>query len=139
MAGGRLRGGILGLLDLIGEHRAALRYDWRARFGVGLDESVPERIGWDEAIDLVRVIRSDPSSQTAAAIEGWDYPLDRVGWVLAHMSDVLEAAHLKKPTGYNPRPVKAQDKSRQRWGNTGGRTRAEIVAILNAHGHSLSA
>lgn len=135
MAGRRDPGGILGLLELIEEHRPALRYDWRARFGKGFDV-VPDEIGWDEALDLVRLLRKDPSSQLAASIEGWDYPFERVGWVLAHMNDVFEAAHLKKPSGYNPRPVKAKDKWR-RFGNTGNRTRAEVVAILNARGHSL--
>lgn len=130
-------GGILELLDLIEEHRAALRYDWRTRFHLGLD-CLPETMGWDEALDHIRTLRADPSSQFAASLEGWDFPLERIGWTLAHMSDVLEAAHLKKPSGHNPRPIKAQD-NRKKWGDVGGRTRAEVVAILNARGHNLPA
>lgn len=137
MAGGlRFCGGILGLLELIEEHRAAIRYDWRARFQVGLDESVPDAIGWDEALDLVRVLRADPSSQLAASLEGWDYPLSRDGWMLADLIDVQgQMAAGKKWKSY-PRPVKAKGKT-QNWGDTGGRTRSEVVAILNAAGHNL--
>ena len=135
--GWRLRGGILGLLELIEEHRPAIRYDWRTRFHRGLNESVPDDIGWSEAIDLVRVLRGDPSSYTAASLEGWDYPLDRQGWMLADLIDVQGSSKAGKKWKSYPRPIKAQDKT-QRWGNTGGRSRAEVVALLNSMGHSLS-
>lgn len=132
MAGRGRAGGILGLLDLIGEHRAAVRYDWRARFGMGLDESVPDIIGWDEAVDLVRVLRADPSSQLAAAIEGWDYPLGRTGWMLADLIDVQQAAIFKKPKPY-PRPVKPQDeRAKKHRGNAAGRTPQQVRDILMA-------
>lgn len=138
MAGGRFRGGICGLLDLIEEHRGALRYDWRVRFGRGLDESVPADIGWDEALDLVRVLRSDPSSMLAASVEEWEYPLSRTDAILADMWDLSYAkAGAKKRERY-PRPFKQKNTSTQSWGNTGGRSREEIVAILAAHGHTLS-
>lgn len=138
MAGGREgdRGGICGLLDLIEEHRGALEYDWRARFGQGLDTSVPAEIGWDEAVRLVRILRNDPSSQLAAAIEGWDYPLSRLGWMLADLLDVQGSSKAGKKWKTYPRPVKAKEKSR-RWGNVGGRTRAQVVEILNRLGHNL--
>ena len=138
MAGGRFRGGICGLLDLIEEHRAALRYDWRTRFGRGLDESVPDDIGWDEALDLVRILRSDPSSMVAASVERWDYPLSRTDAILADMWDLSYAkAGAKKRERY-PRPFKQKNDTAQRWGKTGGRSRDEVVAILRAHGHELS-
>lgn len=135
MAGGLEGGGILGLLDLIEEHRAALRYDWRARFGMSLD-CVPAEVGWSEALDLVRVLRSDPSSQLAAAIEGWDYPLERLGWMLADLIDVQGSSKAGKKWKTYPRPLKAKSKT-QRWGDTGGRTRAEVVELLNGLGHNL--
>lgn len=138
MAGGRFRGGICGLLDLIEEHKAALRYDWRTRFGRGLDESVPAEIGWDEALDLIRVLRSDPSSMLAAAIEEWAYPLSRTDAILADMWDLSYAkAGAKKRETY-PRPFKQKHDTTQRFGKTEGRSREEIVKILQAHGHSLS-
>lgn len=138
MAGGRIRGGICGLLDLIEEHRAALRYDWRSRFGRGLDESVPDDIGWDEAIDLVRVLRTDPSSMLAASVEKWDYPFSRTEVILADIWDLSHAkAGPKKPERY-PRPFKTPDASTKRHGNAAGRSREQVVAILRAHGHELS-
>jgi hypothetical protein len=137
VAGGRRqRGGICGLLDLIEEHRGAIEYDWRTRFGQGLDASVPDDIGWGEAIRLVRILRSDPSSQLAASLEGWDYPLDRAGWMLADLIDVQGSSKAGKKWKSYQRPAKAKDKT-QRWGDAGGRTRAQVVQILNGLGHDL--
>lgn len=99
-------------------------------------DSVPDEICWSEAIDLVRILRGDPSSQIARSIEGWDYPLSREGWMLADLIDLQGAKAMgKKWTPYS-RPIKAKDSTR-RFGNTGGRSRAEVVAILNARGHNL--
>ena len=137
MAGRREPGGILGLLDLIEEHRAALRYDWRTRFGRGLDDSVPSDIGWSEALDLVRILRADPASMLAAAMEGWDYPMPREAAILADLYDLQYAKTGAKHRKPYPRPWETKGKT-QRYGNTGGRSRAEVVAILNALGHSLS-
>lgn len=130
MAGGRCgNGGILGLLDLIEGHRAALRYDWRTRFDRGLDESVPDDIGWSEAIDLVRVLRMDPASQLAASIEGWSHPLDRQGWMLADLIDLQGSSKAGKKWKAYPRPLKpAQESSRK--GNAAGRTPEQVKAIL---------
>lgn len=141
MAGNDHGGGIFGLLDLIEEHKSALRYDWRNRFAVGFDESVPGVIGWEEALDLVRVLRSDPSSQLAASLEGWDYPLSRVGWMLADLIDVQgQTAAGKKWKAY-PRPTKPRGRGdRDRIvGNVAGMTYAETVARLRALGHNLPA
>lgn len=137
MAGRGEPGGIVGLLELIEEHRAAVRYDWRTRFHRGLDESVPDDIGWSEALDLVRVLRADPSSYTAAALEGWDYPLDRNGWMLADLIDVQGSSKAGKKWKAYHRPLKSPDKT-QRWGDAGGRSRAAVVELLNSLGHSLS-
>lgn len=112
-----------------------MRYDWRARFGKGLD-SVPGEIGWDEALDLVRILRADPSSQLAAAIEGWDYPLERAGWMLADLIDIQGGKAFGKKWKRYRRPLKAEE-NKQRWGNVGGRTRAQVVEILNRLGHNL--
>lgn len=135
MAGRGDAGGICGLLDLIEEHRAALRYDWRSRFHLSLD-SVPDSVGWDEALDLVRIIRADPSSQLAAAIEGWDHPLERLGWMLADLIDVQGYAKHKKWKPY-PRPVKPKDSIEHISGDAAGMTRAESVERLRALGHKL--
>ena len=42
-----------------------------------------------------------------------------------------------RPKPHNGRPFTIEDRERKRYGNTGGRTRAEVVEILNALGHSL--
>lgn len=92
---------------------------------------------WSEALDLIRILRGDPSSQVATSAEGWDYPLSRTDAILADMWDLSYAkAGAKKRERY-PRPFKERG-STQKWGDTGGRSREEVVAILNAHGHSLS-
>lgn len=135
MARGLEPGGILGLLDLIEEHRAALRYDWRVRFGLGLD-CVPDVIGWDEALDLVRILRGDPSSQIASAIEGWDYPLSREGWQMADLIDVQGSSKAGKKWKPYQRPIKARDGvEKKRRGNAAGRSRAEVIEILRGFGH----
>lgn len=138
MAGGhRSRGGILALLDLIEEHRGAVEYDFRSRLHVGADE-IGRSIGWGEAIRLVRILRSDPSTMLAASVEKWEYPLSRTDAILADMWDLSYAkAGAKKRERY-PRPFKQKSGKSQAWGDTAGRSREEIVEILRAHGHSLS-
>lgn len=98
---------------------------------------IGREIGWGEALRLIRIIRADPSSMLAAAVEDWEYPLSRTEAILADMWDLSYAkAGAKKRERY-PRPFKTKD-NMQRWGKTDGRSRDEIVAILRAHGHELS-
>jgi hypothetical protein len=100
-----------------------------------LDESVPDDIGWGEALDLIRILRSDPASMLAAAVEGWDYPLSRTDAILADMWDLSYAkAGAKKQERY-PRPFKDPARLKRR-GNAAGRTREQVIEILRAHGHS---
>ena len=74
----------------------------------------------------------------AAAVEEWEYPLSRTDAILADMWDLSYAkAGTKKRERY-PRPFKSKATTTQSWGNTGGRSREEIVAILRERGHSLS-
>lgn len=98
---------------------------------------MPDEIGWSEALGLVKILRADPSSMLAAAVEGWEYPLARTDAVLMDLYDATRwAAGDKKWKGY-PRPFKASDKTTQHHGNAGSRSRAEVARILNAHGHNL--
>ena len=140
MAGVREPGGILGLLELIEEHRAAVEYDFRTRFP-GLPEgvySVPEQMGWSEAIRAVRTLRADPSTQLAAAMEQWAHPFSRTEAILADVYDLEYAkAGVKKRQPY-PRPWATDGATSTRKGNTAGRTRTEVLAILAAHGHALN-
>lgn len=137
MAGGhRFRGGILQLLDLIEEHRGAIEYDFRSRFQIGAHE-IGGEIGWGEALRLVRILRSDPSSMLATAVEDWEYPFSREAAIFADLYDLEHAkAGVKQRKPY-PRPFKTKGRS-QTWGKTGGRSREQIVEILRAHGHDLS-
>lgn len=73
----------------------------------------------------------------AAAIEGWDHPISREALILMDHFDLDMAVNAgkKKPKPY-PRPWKVKGNV-QKHGNTGGRSRAEVVKILNDLGHSL--
>lgn len=99
--------------------------------------SVPELMGWGEAIRAIRTLRSDPSSQIATAIEEWDYPLSREAAIFADLYDLEYAKTGVKSRKPYPRPFKTKGKT-ETWGNTGGRSRDEVVAILNRMGHELS-
>lgn len=137
MAGRGDAGGILGLLELIEEHRAAIEYDFRSRFHLGA-HVIGHEVGWGEAIRLVRILRSDPSSMLAASVEDWEYPLSRTDAILADMWDLSYAKAGSKKRERYPRPFKQKSGSTQKWGDTAGRSRDEVEAILRAHGHGLS-
>ncbi len=84
---------------------------------------------WGEAVRLVRILRSDPGSHIAAAIEGWDYPFPREQAAAADLWD-LEYAKTgpKTPAKYpRPWPEPAQKKRR---GNAAGRTPEQAKAML---------
>jgi len=90
---------------------------------------------------LVVICRSDPSSAIAAALEGWDYPISREALAILDLFDLTVAANSDpkkpRPAPHSGRPYKPDDKTRQRFGDTGGRSRDEVVAILNGLGHNL--
>jgi len=136
----RDRGGILGLLDLIDASRGAFEYDFRTRFREPLD-IIGESMGWGEAMRLVRILLDDPSSAVAAARAGWKYPISREALILMDHFDVTVMAHSdpkkNKAKPHGGRPFEIERRDIQKFGNTGGRTRAEVVAILNGMGHSL--
>lgn len=117
-----------GLLGVLREFRGAVEYEFRARFGVGLNV-IGRDMSLAEAARLVAVIRSDPSSALAAAIEGWEHPVSREAAVLMDLWD-LEAAKsgAKKPPTY-PRVWKTPTQTRRR-GDAAGRTPEEIKALL---------
>lgn len=121
-------GGILSLILLIEEHRAAIRYDWRTRFGKSLD-AIPGEFSWSEAIDLARILRSDPSSQLAASVEGWDYPFAHSDWMLADLIDIQGGKAAGKKWKNYPRPSDPKLSS-HRHGNASGRTPEEVKELL---------
>lgn len=87
---------------------------------------------------LVRILRSDPSTQLAASIEGWDYPLSREGWMLADLIDVQGRVAAGKKWKPYPRPIKQKGAQESIRGNVAGMTRAETVERLRALGHHIS-
>lgn len=139
MAGGHWgeRGGILGLLDLIEEHRGAVDYDFRARFHLSASV-MGDSMGWGEAARLVKILRADPSSMIAAALEGWKYPVSRGDLILMGMweQDRQIASGGKDKTRHPLLPFATDSKTRERKGNAAGRSRAEVIEILNAHRHN---
>ena len=136
MAGGDA-GGIRALLDLIEEHRGALEYDWRLRFGLPLS-AVGASMDYGEAMRLVGILVHDPSSQIAAAVNGWDFPITRETLAVLDLYDLegIKAAGSKwKP--HDGRPFSATpDRTVTRKGDAGGRSAEEVRAILRSLGHT---
>ena len=92
-------------------------------------------MSWGEAVRLVSILRADPSSMLAAAMEGWAYPFSRTEALLADLYDLEYAkAGVKRPKPY-PRPYKAVKQSTRR-GDVAGRTNAEVIDILRGRGES---
>lgn len=85
-----------------------------------------------EAARLTRIIRDDPSSQLAAAIEGWAYPFSREQAAAADLWDLEYAKTGPKNKVRYPRPFPQPDEQ-VRHGNAAGRTPDEVKAILREH------
>jgi hypothetical protein len=117
-------GGILGLAELIDEHRSAFEYDWRTRFRLPLTV-VGASMSWGEAGRLATILAKDSTSQLAAALSGWLYPVTRESLVLMDYYDAYARATYKRPSAY-PRPW---DMPQRRYGQT-RLTREELRAIL---------
>lgn len=80
---------------------------------------------------LIVILRSDPSSAIAAALEGWDYPITREALLLADLYDLEVAVNTPKGKRPEPHPIRPfKSKSTKRMGNVGGRSREEVEALL---------
>lgn len=94
-----------------------------------------------ELARLVMILRNDPSSAIAAALSGWAYPIDRTALAVLDLYDlnVMINSDPKKgrPKPHPARPYETANRAERKYGNTGGRSREEIVAILNGLGHQL--
>jgi hypothetical protein len=121
-------GGIDGLILLIEEHRAAFDYDWWTRFGKPV-RVIGKSMTWGEAVRLVRLLRADPGSQIATALEGWEYPFPRSEAMAADLWDLEHAKAGAKKRATYPRPYGAPQTKVQR-GNAAGRTPDEVKTIL---------
>lgn len=130
MAERGLAGGIWALLELIEEHRSAVAYDWRSRFGLG-SEVIGDGMGWREAVDLADTLRRDPTSWLGAALSGWKYPMSHEAVLLADLFDLEHTVNSKRPPKPHPiRPWETSGRTSQRMGDTGGRSREQVEAIL---------
>lgn len=101
-----------------------------------------QRITLAEVARLVVILRRDPSSAIAAALEGWDYPISRETLVLADLYDLTGQANTAKGKWRSHpghRPWKTDTREHQQIGNPGNRTRAEVVEILRGLGHNIPA
>lgn len=120
---------------MIDEHTDAFVYDWRVRFGVSIFEALAGRAPWGETASLFRALVNDPTSHVAVAVHGLTGPLTREGYILADLYDVFMFANWNRK-GTRPKPYpRPSDEPPPRIGNTGGRSRDEVLAILAAHGH----
>lgn len=132
-------GGIWGLLGLIRSHRGAVEYDLRHRFQLSLRD-VGQTISLSEVARLVTILQADPSSAIASKLAGWDYPISREALAILDLYDLTMRANAdpkKKVEPHSGRPFDMSSKTTRKMGDTGGRTRAEVVEILNSLGHNL--
>lgn len=119
-----------GLLGVLRDHRGAVEYDFRTRFGVGLNV-IGRDMSLAEAARHVERFRADPSSALASETEGWEYPVSRTEALLMDLWDVAAPHTYKKPKPY-PRPWKTKGETRRR-GDAAGRTPDEVKALLREH------
>lgn len=117
-----------GLLVVLREHRGAVEYEFRSRFGVGLN-IIGRDMSLAEAARLVAIIGADPESALAAEVRGWEHPVSREVAVLMDLWDLTAAATgTKRPPRY-VRPWK-DPRQTKRIGDVAGRTPEEIKALL---------
>lgn len=122
-------GGILGLVDLIDEHRGAFEYDWRVRFNVPLD-TIPDAMGWDEVQRLAVVLATDPTSCVSAALSGWRHPMSWESVTLRDLYDLQHASKSKRKPKPYPRPW---DRPARTHGQGTHLTPAEFQALRARH------
>jgi hypothetical protein len=90
-------------------------------------------MSYGEAVRLTGELAADPSSHVACALMGWEGSRSVEWLLLADLYDAFGAASFKSPKLY-PRPFR--DPSQRHFGKT-DMTRAQVIAVLNAHGHQL--
>lgn len=114
-------------------HKAAFEYDWRNRLHTPLTAVGTSEMTWGEALRQTKLLRVDPSSQVAAAVEGWDHPISREALAILDLFDWTRLVDLggKKVDPHPMRPWK-QKPTPKRMGDTGGRTPDNVRAILAA-------
>lgn len=121
MDSGRGPGGIYRVLELTEKHYAAFVYDFRSRFGVGV-EDLGTKIPWSEVIVLTDVLLRDPSSWLTASVNKWRHPITYDWAVLASLYDLLAQVNSKRKPKPFPRPWSGGQKT--------GKVRRDARSIL---------
>ncbi len=102
-------GGILRVLELIADNKAAIVYDFRHRFNLSIHE-FGKSVGWDEVVSLVSILLVDPTSWTQAAVAKWKHPISYEWTLLASTYDLHAAVNSKTTPKPWPRPWDDVDK-----------------------------
>lgn len=124
MDSGGTRGGILEVLQILGDYKPEFIYDFRTRFGLGLND-LGTTVPWDEVIALVTVLLRDPSSWLQAAKAKWTHPVNYEWAVQVATYDLLAQVNSKRKPKPFPRPWGDPDSRR-----VGKQTRRDARAIL---------
>lgn len=90
-------------------------------------------MSYGEAVRLTGQLVTDPTSRVAVELMEWDGPRSVEWLLLADLYDAFGQASFRNPKSY-PRPFR--DPGSRRLGKT-EMTRAQVIAVLNAHGHNL--
>jgi hypothetical protein len=85
-------------------------------------------MGWGEATRLLRLLATDPSAQTCAAVSGWAYPLDRGALTMATVAENIARSAGDKRFHY-PRPWDEKPKVL----GTASMSVAQMRAFLDKH------
>jgi len=99
----RSTGGIVAVLVLLEDHKAAFIYDFRQRFHLGLGD-LGTTVPWSEVVYLVAVLLRDPSSWLQVSYNGWHHPVSFEWAAHAATYDLLAQVHSKRKPKPYPRP-----------------------------------
>lgn len=117
-------GGIIAVVGLLDDHTAAFVYDFRHRFGIGLND-LGTTVPWAEVVYLVSVLLRDPSSWLQVSINQWHHPISYEWAQHAATYDLLAQVHSKRKPKPYPRPWGAGAQ-----GKTKGTVRPDAREIL---------
>lgn len=91
-------------------------------------------MSWGEAVRLLSILAKDPTSQVATVVAGWDRPWS---YEWAATVDVFDRMAQLRGARAKPYPRPWPDPNTKRHGRT-DKSRAEVISILNAHGHRIA-
>jgi hypothetical protein len=117
-------GGILEVLQILEDYKHAFTYDFRSRFGLGLD-SLGTTLPWSEVVSLVSVLMSDPTSWLQTAKNDWQHPISYDWTIAAATYDLLAQVNSKRKPKPWPRPWGDANKVQK-----GKKIRSDARAIL---------